>query len=236
MPRAAAPTAPRFEHRTDSGPVLAVATPTPRLSWQIPTRRRRVRRDRLRGRGDAGGRRARDVPGRVGRPGARAVAGRADRVPAGGHRARAGPWRRRGVDRLERSGRRRGRPVPRRRLDGPVRQPAHARRPGGAGAAAAGRHRRAGRGGPGAALHHGARPLPRRDQRSAGRRRRAGARAGPAMRTGCATTRTTSPTWSGPATTCATSSSATAGTAGGSASAARAPSTATAWRCSPSSR
>jgi alpha-L-rhamnosidase len=36
MPRAAAPTAPRFEHRTDAGPVLAVATPTPRLSWYIP--------------------------------------------------------------------------------------------------------------------------------------------------------------------------------------------------------
>ena len=37
MPSAAAPTAPRFEHRTDRGPVLAVATPTPRLSWRIPT-------------------------------------------------------------------------------------------------------------------------------------------------------------------------------------------------------
>ena len=38
--------------------------------------------------------------------------------------------RRRRVERLERAGRRRGRPAPRRRLDGPVRQPAHARRPG----------------------------------------------------------------------------------------------------------
>jgi alpha-L-rhamnosidase len=37
MPRASAPTAPRFEHRTDRGPVLAVATPTPRLSWHVPT-------------------------------------------------------------------------------------------------------------------------------------------------------------------------------------------------------
>jgi alpha-L-rhamnosidase len=36
MPRAAAPTAPRFEHRTDPGPVLAVPTPTPRLSWYLP--------------------------------------------------------------------------------------------------------------------------------------------------------------------------------------------------------
>jgi alpha-L-rhamnosidase len=36
MARAAAPTAPRFEHRTDDGPVLAVHTPTPRLSWIIP--------------------------------------------------------------------------------------------------------------------------------------------------------------------------------------------------------
>ena len=37
MPRAAAPTAPRFEHRTDDGPILAVPTPTPRLSWRIPS-------------------------------------------------------------------------------------------------------------------------------------------------------------------------------------------------------
>jgi alpha-L-rhamnosidase len=36
MPRAEAPTAPRFEHRTDDGPVLAVPSRTPRLSWQIP--------------------------------------------------------------------------------------------------------------------------------------------------------------------------------------------------------
>lgn len=36
MARAAAPTAPRFEHRTDAGTVLAVPTPTPRLSWRIP--------------------------------------------------------------------------------------------------------------------------------------------------------------------------------------------------------
>jgi alpha-L-rhamnosidase len=36
MARAAAPTALRFEHRTDDGPVLAIATATPRLSWVIP--------------------------------------------------------------------------------------------------------------------------------------------------------------------------------------------------------
>jgi alpha-L-rhamnosidase len=36
MPYAAAPTAVRFEHRTDSGPVLALATKAPRLSWWIP--------------------------------------------------------------------------------------------------------------------------------------------------------------------------------------------------------
>ena len=182
MPRAAAPTAPRFEHRTDRGPVLAVATPTPRLSWQIPTRRRRVHRDRVRGRGDAGRRRARGVHGRVGRPGARAVAGRAARVPAGGHRARAGPRRRRGVDRLERSGGRRGRPVPR-RTTGPPGSSARARSAGLEQPAPLlrGRARRAGRGGPGAAVRHGARPLPRRAQRPAGRRRRARARAGPAI-------------------------------------------------------
>jgi alpha-L-rhamnosidase len=36
MTRATAPTAPRFEHRTDPGPVLAVPTPSPRLSWYLP--------------------------------------------------------------------------------------------------------------------------------------------------------------------------------------------------------
>src|SRR5262245_57647752 len=36
MPHAAAPTTPRFEHRTDPGPVLAVPTPSPRLSWYLP--------------------------------------------------------------------------------------------------------------------------------------------------------------------------------------------------------
>jgi alpha-L-rhamnosidase len=36
MPRATAPTPPRFEHRTDPGPVLAVPTPSPRLSWYLP--------------------------------------------------------------------------------------------------------------------------------------------------------------------------------------------------------
>lgn len=34
---AAAPTAPRFEHRTDDGPVLGIGTGTPRLSWQVPS-------------------------------------------------------------------------------------------------------------------------------------------------------------------------------------------------------
>jgi alpha-L-rhamnosidase len=36
MPQAAAPTAVRFEHHTDHGPVLGIGTPTPRLSWVIP--------------------------------------------------------------------------------------------------------------------------------------------------------------------------------------------------------
>ncbi len=36
MADAAAPTAARFEHRTDDGPVLGCGTGTPRLSWQIP--------------------------------------------------------------------------------------------------------------------------------------------------------------------------------------------------------
>jgi len=33
---ASAPTALRFEHRTDDGPVLGIGTPTPRLSWYVP--------------------------------------------------------------------------------------------------------------------------------------------------------------------------------------------------------
>lgn len=32
----AAPSSPRFEHRTDAGPVLGIGTATPRLSWQVP--------------------------------------------------------------------------------------------------------------------------------------------------------------------------------------------------------
>ena len=31
----ASPSAPRFEHRTDTGPVLGLGTPTPRLSWTV---------------------------------------------------------------------------------------------------------------------------------------------------------------------------------------------------------
>ena len=33
----ATPSSPRFEHRTDAGPVLGIGTATPRLSWQVPT-------------------------------------------------------------------------------------------------------------------------------------------------------------------------------------------------------
>lgn len=36
MAHAATPTALRFEHRTDDGPVLGVGTRAPRLSWQVP--------------------------------------------------------------------------------------------------------------------------------------------------------------------------------------------------------
>ena len=36
MAFAAAPTAPRFEHRTDADPVLGLGTPRPRLSWSVP--------------------------------------------------------------------------------------------------------------------------------------------------------------------------------------------------------
>ena len=36
MPRAATPAAPRFEHRTDDGPVLGIGNPAPRLSWVVP--------------------------------------------------------------------------------------------------------------------------------------------------------------------------------------------------------
>src|SRR5262249_2119716 len=36
MARPAAPTPVRFAHRTDDGPVLAVPSRTPRLSWHIP--------------------------------------------------------------------------------------------------------------------------------------------------------------------------------------------------------
>src|SRR4029453_10421389 len=37
MATAAAPYAPRFEHRTETGPVLGIGTGTPRLSWSVPT-------------------------------------------------------------------------------------------------------------------------------------------------------------------------------------------------------
>ena len=36
MAHAAAPTAPRFEHRTDAGPVLGIGAAAPRLSWTVP--------------------------------------------------------------------------------------------------------------------------------------------------------------------------------------------------------
>jgi len=36
MTYAAPPTRPRFEHRTDDGPVLGMGTPSPRLSWYVP--------------------------------------------------------------------------------------------------------------------------------------------------------------------------------------------------------
>ena len=35
MALASAPTAPRFEHRTDAGPVLGLGSSTPRLSWTV---------------------------------------------------------------------------------------------------------------------------------------------------------------------------------------------------------
>jgi alpha-L-rhamnosidase len=37
VPRATAPTPPRFEHRTDDGPVLGIGTASPRLSWSVPS-------------------------------------------------------------------------------------------------------------------------------------------------------------------------------------------------------
>jgi alpha-L-rhamnosidase len=36
MGNVAAPTAVRFEHRTDEDPVLGIGTATPRLSWIVP--------------------------------------------------------------------------------------------------------------------------------------------------------------------------------------------------------
>jgi alpha-L-rhamnosidase len=36
MSHVAAPTAVRFEHRTDEDPVLGIGTATPRLSWIVP--------------------------------------------------------------------------------------------------------------------------------------------------------------------------------------------------------
>ncbi len=36
MPHATAPTAPRFEHRTDDSPVLGIGTASPRISWYVP--------------------------------------------------------------------------------------------------------------------------------------------------------------------------------------------------------
>lgn len=37
MPTASRPTAPHFEHRTELGPILGIATASPRLSWTVPT-------------------------------------------------------------------------------------------------------------------------------------------------------------------------------------------------------
>ena len=37
MGHVAAPTAVRFEHRTDEDPLLGIGTATPRLSWIVPT-------------------------------------------------------------------------------------------------------------------------------------------------------------------------------------------------------
>ena len=35
MAVSAAPTPPRFEHRTESGPTLGMGSPAPRLSWVV---------------------------------------------------------------------------------------------------------------------------------------------------------------------------------------------------------
>ena len=53
MSHVAAPTAVRFEHRTDEDPCLGIGTATPRLSWIVPERRCRLRPGGLRGRAHA---------------------------------------------------------------------------------------------------------------------------------------------------------------------------------------
>ena len=201
-------------------PVLGIGTATPRLSWQIPTADAGYAQAAYEVEITDGDDHTNVVHGRVAGPGPRAR-GRA--TPLASRESAAGPGpgpRRRDWSEWSEPATRRGRPAHRRRLDRPLRQPARHRRHGSARARCSrgtadlpGGHRA------GPPLRHRARRLHRRAQRPARRRRGARARAGPATSTGCATRRTTSPSWSSPARTASSSCSATAGTAAGSASA-----------------
>ena len=96
MALASAPTAPRFEHRTDAGPVLGLGPSTPRLSWTVeqadPGWEQTAYEVEVVRNGDAPG-----LPRRRPGPGAGPVAGAAARLP----RARRGPGAGRPRDDLE---------------------------------------------------------------------------------------------------------------------------------------
>ena len=200
----------------DRRPVLGIGTATPRLSWQVAGRGRRLR---------AGGVRGRDHrPGR--RRSTRSESAEQVLVPWPGDplasresaqvrvRVRGdGDW-----SRLERAGDRRGRPARPGRLDRALRQPA--------------RHRRArltrARCSPASldlpdgivrarlyATAHGVYTAELNGDRVGDHELAPG---WTATSTGCATRPTTSPTWSAPARTSSRCCSATAGTAAGSAS------------------
>ena len=108
MALASAPTAPRFEHRTDAGPVLGLGSSTPRLSWTVeqadPGWEQTAYEIEVVAERDARGL-PRPAPG----AGARAVAGATACAPASAPRSGCGSPTGRRLEPVERSGDRRGR-------------------------------------------------------------------------------------------------------------------------------